>query len=89
MTTPFGACDSGRAWPLTDRTIKMAPSEYQFVIYRDKDNEFRWYLWNHLNRKKIAASGEGFTRRDDCERSANLVKSVAYSAPVLYAQNAS
>lgn len=67
----------------------MATSQYQFVIYRDQKNEFRWYLWNHLNRKKIAASGEGFTRRADCERSANLVKTVAFTAPILYAQNAS
>ena len=57
---------------------------YYFVMYRDRANEWRWYLWSHNNGRKLADSGEGFTTRQSCERNIALVKQVVPGAPVRY-----
>jgi uncharacterized protein YegP (UPF0339 family) len=40
----------------------------KFIIYYDRKKHFRWKLVAR-NRKTIAVSGEGFTRRRNCQRS--------------------
>ena len=57
---------------------------YYFVVYRDKASEWRWYLWSHENRRKLADSGEGFSSQQSCERNIELVKRVAPTAPIRY-----
>jgi uncharacterized protein YegP (UPF0339 family) len=59
---------------------------YYFVVYRDRAGEYRWYLWSHNNRRKLADSGEGFTTRQHCERNIALVKRVVPTAPIRYAR---
>jgi uncharacterized protein YegP (UPF0339 family) len=40
----------------------------KFIIYYDRKKHFRWKLVAR-NRKIIAVSGEGFTRRRNCQKS--------------------
>jgi uncharacterized protein len=40
----------------------------EFIIYYDRKKHFRWKLVAR-NRKIIAVSGEGFTRRANCQKS--------------------
>jgi uncharacterized protein YegP (UPF0339 family) len=54
----------------------------EFEIYKDDDNEFRWRLRASGNREVIADSGEGYTRKDACERGIELVKTQAATAVV-------
>lgn len=63
----------------------MAMTDYQFVLYRDTAGNWRWYLWNKQNRRKIANSGEYFYSKENCERSIELVRSVAPYAPMVTA----
>lgn len=58
---------------------------YYFVIYRDNAAEWRWYLWSHNNRRKLADSGEGFVTQAGCEENIALVKRVVPTAPIRYA----
>jgi uncharacterized protein len=59
---------------------------YYFVVYLDKAREWRWYLWSHNNRRKLADSGEGFVTRQGCEDNIALIKRVVPTAPIRYAQ---
>jgi uncharacterized protein YegP (UPF0339 family) len=45
----------------------------QYVIYKDKAGEYRWYLQAD-NNKKIANPGEGYKNKADCEAAIKLVK---------------
>lgn len=45
-----------------------------FRYYRDKRNQWRWYLLSRNNRK-IASSGEGYINKGDCLAAIELVKS--------------
>jgi uncharacterized protein YegP (UPF0339 family) len=40
----------------------------KFIIYYDRNKHFRWKLVAR-NRKIIAVSGEGFTRKANCHKS--------------------
>lgn len=51
-----------------------------FYIYRDANNQWRWYL-AAANNRKIANSGEGYFNQTDCLAAINLVKG-SNSAPV-------
>jgi len=57
----------------------MANSSY-FVIYRDKQNHWRWALFAS-NNLQIADSSEGYWNKADCQRGIDLVKG-SYAAPV-------
>jgi uncharacterized protein YegP (UPF0339 family) len=59
---------------------------YYFVVYRDKAQLWRWYLWSHNNRRKLADSGESFATRQGCEDNIALVKRVVPTAPIHYAK---
>jgi uncharacterized protein YegP (UPF0339 family) len=61
---------------------------YFFWVYRDAATEWRWTLWAWGNRKKLCASGEGFSSLQSCERNIALVRSVVPSAPVEYHESA-
>lgn len=45
----------------------------KYIIYKDKLNEWRWYL-KAANGKKIAESGEGYKNKSDCLNAIELVK---------------
>jgi len=45
----------------------MARAKYKFVLYKDKKGEFRWRL-SAGNGQVIADSGEGYTRKANCQR---------------------
>lgn len=62
----------------------MATNDFQFVIYQDKQDKWRWYLWNKENREKIADSGQGYYTKAGCENGLNLVKYYGPTAPVVY-----
>jgi len=49
-----------------------------YVIYKDKLNEWRWYL-KAANGKKIADSGEGYKNKSDCLNAIGLVKNSKYA----------
>jgi uncharacterized protein YegP (UPF0339 family) len=55
---------------------------YYFHLYQDQSGHWRWRLVAH-NGKTIAASGEAFYSRENAHRSAELVQSVAGSAPIV------
>ena len=63
---------------------------YYFFVYRDNSvkREWRWTLWSRNNRRKLAASGEGFSSRQACEENIALVKRVAPTAPIEYHESA-
>ena len=52
-----------------------------FKLYRDTANEWRWTLYA-ANHAKIAASGEGYHNKADCEHGIELVKSTGVTTPV-------
>lgn len=52
----------------------------EYHIYRDSQNQWRWYLLAGNNRK-IANGGEGYYNKADCLSAINLVKGTA-STPV-------
>lgn len=45
----------------------------RFEVYRDASGEWRWRL-RVQNGNVIAESGEGYLRREDCERGIELVR---------------
>jgi uncharacterized protein YegP (UPF0339 family) len=51
-----------------------------FVIYRDKQNQWRWALFSSNNRQ-VADSSEGYHNKTDCQHGIDLVKA-SYNAPV-------
>lgn len=63
----------------------MTSHDLQFVVYIDRQDKYRWYLWNPANREKIADSGQGYYTKGGCENGINLVKRYAPTAPVVYA----
>lgn len=52
-------------------------------IYKDKAGEWRWRLVAPNNRI-VADSGEGYTRREDCERALKRVVVILADAMVQY-----
>ena len=52
-----------------------------FEIFEDTRGEWRWRL-KSANGKIIAASGEGYVNKEDCEHGIKLVKSCTGSAVV-------
>jgi len=52
-----------------------------FVMYRDAQNMWRWYL-RAANNRKIADSGEGYHNKQDCRAMIDLIKTSVASAPV-------
>ena len=52
----------------------------EYRIYRDVQQQYRWYL-KALNNRKIANSGEGYHNRADCLAAITLVKGSS-TAPV-------
>lgn len=54
-----------------------------YYIYKDTNNQWRWYLLA-ANNRKIANSGEGYYNHADCVHAINLVKGTQY-APVYQA----
>ncbi|GJE16628.1 YegP family protein [Methylobacterium marchantiae] len=53
----------------------------RFELYRDSGGEWRWRL-RVTNGNVIADSGEGYARREDCERGIALVKGSAEASIV-------
>lgn len=53
----------------------------QFVLYKDRSNEWRWKLYSK-NNKVIADSAEGYHNKQDCIHGARLVMSVAPGASI-------
>jgi uncharacterized protein len=51
-----------------------------YYMYKDADNQWRWYL-KAANDRKIANSGEGYHNKADCLAAINLVKG-SKDAPV-------
>jgi uncharacterized protein YegP (UPF0339 family) len=51
-----------------------------YWIYKDAQNEWRWYL-EAANNRKIANSGEGYKNESDCQAAILLVKG-SKDAPV-------
>jgi uncharacterized protein YegP (UPF0339 family) len=58
--------------------IQNTPMTYW--IYKDAQNEWRWYL-EAANNRKIANSGEGYKHEADCQAAIFLVKG-SNGAPV-------
>lgn len=56
---------------------------YYFQLYQDTAGYWRWRLVSGGNGKTIAASGEAFYSKENAKRSAELVKAVAGSAPIV------
>jgi len=52
-----------------------------FEMYRDARNEWRWRL-KAGNHEVIAVSSEGYTSKQSCSHSIDLVKSTTASTPV-------
>jgi uncharacterized protein YegP (UPF0339 family) len=48
----------------------------RFELYRDAKGEWRWRL-RARNGEVVAESGEGYTRREDCEHGIGLVRQSA------------
>lgn len=51
-----------------------------YYVYRDRANEWRWFLLA-ANRRKLADSGEGYRNKSDCLAAIALVKGSS-NAPV-------
>lgn len=65
---------------LVERSESMA-SELRYFMWKDKADEWRWYL-KAANEKKIAESGgDGYKNKKDCEHAIDLVKG-SKDAPV-------
>lgn len=56
--------------------------DYYFSLYQDVSNHWRWRLVAR-NGKIIANGGEAFYSKSDAHRSAQLVQSIAGSAPII------
>ena len=54
----------------------------KFIIYRDKQNLYRWHL-KASNGRIIAESGEGYKRKDRCEQAMSDLSGNAYNAKVI------
>jgi uncharacterized protein YegP (UPF0339 family) len=54
----------------------------QFELYRDSADDFRWRL-RADNGNVVADSGQGYSRRTDCERGIEIVKEQASGAEVI------
>lgn len=54
----------------------------QFEVYRDSADDYRWRL-RADNGNIIADSGQGYSRRTDCEKGIESVKSNAPGAEVV------
>ena len=54
----------------------------RFEMYRDAGGEWRWRL-RHQNGQVMAESGEGYSRRDDCEHGIDVLKQSAGQAPIV------
>lgn len=52
-----------------------------FYLYKDANNQYRWYLLA-ANNKKIANSGEGYFNEADCLHAISLVKGTSATTPV-------
>jgi uncharacterized protein YegP (UPF0339 family) len=55
--------------------------KYRFEIYRDSRREYRW-RFRAPNNQITAISGEGYTTKQSCQHSIDLVKEHAPTAPV-------
>lgn len=53
----------------------------RFELYRDAAGEWRWRL-RVQNGSVVAESGEGYVRREDCERGITLVRQSAEASLV-------
>jgi uncharacterized protein YegP (UPF0339 family) len=51
-----------------------------YYVYRDRANEWRWFLLA-ANSRKLADSGEGYRNKSDCLAAIALVKASS-NAPV-------
>jgi uncharacterized protein YegP (UPF0339 family) len=51
-----------------------------YIIYKDANGHFRWFL-QAANNRKIATSGEGYWNKSDCLSAIALVKGSA-STPI-------
>jgi uncharacterized protein YegP (UPF0339 family) len=54
----------------------------KFYIYRDAQNQWRWYLLAANNVDKIADSAEGYRNKQDCLHGIGLVMDTNRSTPV-------
>jgi uncharacterized protein YegP (UPF0339 family) len=61
---------------------KGAKAQYEFEVYEDKAKEFRWRL-KAPNGQIVAASGEGYKSKADCEKAIDLIKKGAATAEVV------
>lgn len=52
-----------------------------FIIYKDGKGEWRW-KFRAANHEDIGVSSEGYTRRENCVHSINLVKTGSPGAKV-------
>lgn len=60
----------------------LGEMNYYFQLYQDVSNHWRWRLVAG-NGKLIANSGEAFYSKENAQRSAQLVQSIAGSAPII------
>lgn len=51
---------------------------YKFIIYLDKQNQFRWRL-KARNGRIVADSGEGYKRKQMCGKQINKIITMLYS----------
>jgi uncharacterized protein YegP (UPF0339 family) len=63
--------------PFLDCYLKVM----KFVIYKDRQGLWRWYL-AAANNKKIANSGEGYSDQQDCLTVIGLVVSTTGKTPI-------
>lgn len=54
-----------------------------FTIYRDHNQEWRWFLQAD-NGRKIAESGEGYHQEMDCVDAISLVMGTTHKTPVQF-----
>ena len=57
----------------------------EFRIFRGKRRDYRWHL-KAANGLKIASSGQGYSRKIDCESAIHLIQSGAAYAPIFVIQ---
>ena len=53
----------------------------KFFVYRDHNNEWRWFLQAE-NGKRIAESGEGYHNERDCLDGISIVMGTTLQTPV-------
>jgi uncharacterized protein YegP (UPF0339 family) len=61
---------------------QIEASQSQFEIYEDAGGKHRWRL-RHQNRNVIAASGQGYSSRQSCQRGLSAVRRDAFGASVI------